>query len=270
MAPNHKVVSHNEWIEARKKLLAKEKEFTRLRDQLSRAAPRAALGAGRQGVRVRGPERQADAGRPVRRQEPAGRLSLHVRPRDWDAGCPHCSFWADNFNGIIVHLNHRDVTMVAVSRAPLCQARRLSRSAWAGASSGFRRPAPTSTSTTMSRSRRTRWRRRQGLQLSGRKRGTRSGGHQRVLQGRDGRDLPHLLDLRARPRHAERRLPLPRPACRRVATKAAAASVLGAPPRRVRSLKTVLASPRAASSRSRGSIFSPAPECRRWIWAAAR
>jgi predicted dithiol-disulfide oxidoreductase (DUF899 family) len=37
---------------------------------------------------------------------------------DWEAGCPHCSFWADNFNPIIVHLNHRDVTMVAVSRAP--------------------------------------------------------------------------------------------------------------------------------------------------------
>jgi predicted dithiol-disulfide oxidoreductase (DUF899 family) len=37
---------------------------------------------------------------------------------DWDAGCPHCSRWADNFNGIIVHLNQRDVTMIAVSRAP--------------------------------------------------------------------------------------------------------------------------------------------------------
>lgn len=36
----------------------------------------------------------------------------------WDEGCPHCSFWADNFNGIIVHLNQRDVTMIAVSRAP--------------------------------------------------------------------------------------------------------------------------------------------------------
>jgi predicted dithiol-disulfide oxidoreductase (DUF899 family) len=35
-----------------------------------------------------------------------------------DAACEHCSFWADNFNGIIVHLNHRDVTMIAVSRAP--------------------------------------------------------------------------------------------------------------------------------------------------------
>jgi predicted dithiol-disulfide oxidoreductase (DUF899 family) len=37
---------------------------------------------------------------------------------DWEAGCPHCSRWADNFNGIIVHLNRRDVTMVAISRAP--------------------------------------------------------------------------------------------------------------------------------------------------------
>ena len=37
---------------------------------------------------------------------------------DWDAGCKACSFWADNFNGIIVHLHHRDVTMLAVSRAP--------------------------------------------------------------------------------------------------------------------------------------------------------
>ncbi|MBI5698126.1 MAG: DUF899 domain-containing protein, partial [Thaumarchaeota archaeon] len=35
----------------------------------------------------------------------------------WNAGCLHCSFWADNFNGIIIHLNQRDVTMVAVSRA---------------------------------------------------------------------------------------------------------------------------------------------------------
>ena len=37
---------------------------------------------------------------------------------DWEAGCPHCSFWADNFDEIIVHLNQRDVTMLAVSRAP--------------------------------------------------------------------------------------------------------------------------------------------------------
>jgi predicted dithiol-disulfide oxidoreductase (DUF899 family) len=37
---------------------------------------------------------------------------------DWDAGCPPCSHWADNFDRVIVHLNQRDVTMIAVSRAP--------------------------------------------------------------------------------------------------------------------------------------------------------
>jgi predicted dithiol-disulfide oxidoreductase (DUF899 family) len=37
---------------------------------------------------------------------------------DWEAGCKSCSFWADNFNGIVPHLNQRDVTFVAISRAP--------------------------------------------------------------------------------------------------------------------------------------------------------
>jgi predicted dithiol-disulfide oxidoreductase (DUF899 family) len=37
----------------------------------------------------------------------------------WDAGCKSCSFWADNFNGIDVHLKHRDVNFLAISRAPL-------------------------------------------------------------------------------------------------------------------------------------------------------
>lgn len=39
----------------------------------------------------------------------------------WAEGCKHCSFWADNYNGIVVHLAHRDVTLVAVSRAPLAK-----------------------------------------------------------------------------------------------------------------------------------------------------
>jgi predicted dithiol-disulfide oxidoreductase (DUF899 family) len=40
---------------------------------------------------------------------------------DWEEGCKSCSFWADNFNGIAIHLNHRDVTFAAVSRAPLAK-----------------------------------------------------------------------------------------------------------------------------------------------------
>ena len=48
----------------------------------------------------------------------------------------HCSFWADNFNGIIVHLNQRDVTMIAISRAPFDKLPFI-RSVWAGISNGF-------------------------------------------------------------------------------------------------------------------------------------
>jgi predicted dithiol-disulfide oxidoreductase (DUF899 family) len=40
---------------------------------------------------------------------------------EWTAGCPICSYWADSFNGVIVHLNQRDVTMLCASRAPLAQ-----------------------------------------------------------------------------------------------------------------------------------------------------
>jgi predicted dithiol-disulfide oxidoreductase (DUF899 family) len=40
-------------------------------------------------------------------------------PPEWDAGCPHCSFWADNFNGTPVHLSARDVSFTAISRAPI-------------------------------------------------------------------------------------------------------------------------------------------------------
>ena len=60
------VVSHEEWVSRRTAFLAKEKEFTRLRDELTKAAQRAAVGGGHQVVCVRGPKWQADAGRAVR------------------------------------------------------------------------------------------------------------------------------------------------------------------------------------------------------------
>lgn len=114
----HKVVLQEEWIQARKQLLAKEKEFTRLRDELSqqrRALP---------WVRVNkdyvfeGPN-----GKVTLAQLFDGRHQLIVYHfmlgPEWDAGCKSCSFWADNFNGIDIHLAHRDVTFLAISRAPL-------------------------------------------------------------------------------------------------------------------------------------------------------
>jgi predicted dithiol-disulfide oxidoreductase (DUF899 family) len=113
----HRVVSHDEWIAARTAFLAKEKEFTRLRDQLSlerRALPWEAVDKDYVFDGPNGPE--------TLRELFDGRSQLVVYhfmfDPAWDAGCPHCSRWADSFNGAIVHLNQRDVTMVAISRAP--------------------------------------------------------------------------------------------------------------------------------------------------------
>jgi len=117
MAKSHKVVSKSEWIKARRRLLSREKAFTRLRDKLSRA---------RRNLPWEKVEKEYVFSGPRGRQTLAelfdGRSQLIVYHfmfgPDWDAGCPHCSRWADNFNGVIVHLNQRDVTMIAVSRAP--------------------------------------------------------------------------------------------------------------------------------------------------------
>jgi len=112
----HRVASRDEWIEARKRLLVKEKEFTRLRDQLSQQRRDLPWEAVAKAYVFDGPD-----GKQTLSELFGGRSQLIVYhfmfAPDWDAGCPHCSRWADNFDGIIVHLNQRDVTMVAVSRA---------------------------------------------------------------------------------------------------------------------------------------------------------
>ena len=113
----HAVVSQSEWLAARKALLAKEKEFSKARDQLS---------AARRGLPWVKVDKTYVFDGPAGKQSLAdlfdGRSQLVVYHfmfgPDWNAGCLHCSHWADNFNGIIVHLNQRDVTMVAISRAP--------------------------------------------------------------------------------------------------------------------------------------------------------
>jgi predicted dithiol-disulfide oxidoreductase (DUF899 family) len=113
----HAVVSHEEWLTARRQLLAKEKELTRLRDRLSeerRALPWEKV---EKAYTFDGP-----SGRETLAQLFEGRSQLLVYHfmfgPDWKEGCKSCSFWADNFNGAVEHLKHRDVTMIAVSRAP--------------------------------------------------------------------------------------------------------------------------------------------------------
>jgi predicted dithiol-disulfide oxidoreductase (DUF899 family) len=114
---DHRVVSHDEWLSARRTLLQKEKEFTRQGDELSRQVRELPWEAVTKEYVFNG--RAGDETLP---DLFAGRSQLVVyhfmfHPDD-KAGCPHCSLRADGFNGIIAHLNQRDVTMVVVSRAP--------------------------------------------------------------------------------------------------------------------------------------------------------
>ncbi len=113
---NHKIVSQSEWMEARKDLLVKEKEFTILRDQLNQKRRDLPWVQVNKEYVFDGPDGKQNLSELF-----DGRSQLIVYHfmfgPSWDAGCPSCSFWADNFNKIIIHLNQRDVTMIAVSRA---------------------------------------------------------------------------------------------------------------------------------------------------------
>ena len=117
----HKIVSRDEWLAARKAHLAGGEGAHPAARPARAAAPRAALGEGREGVRLRRPRRHGNACRPVRRTQPADRPALHARRRGWKEGCVGCSFAADHIDGALVHLEHHDVTFVAVSRAPLAE-----------------------------------------------------------------------------------------------------------------------------------------------------
>jgi len=115
---DHTVVSHEEWIAARKELLAKEKEFSRLRDALSEQ---------RRSLPWEKVETPYVFGGPDGQETLAdlfdGRSQLIVYhfmfDPAWDEGCKSCSFLADHYDPSTVHLRQRDVTLVTVSRAPL-------------------------------------------------------------------------------------------------------------------------------------------------------
>jgi predicted dithiol-disulfide oxidoreductase (DUF899 family) len=117
---DHPVVSHGEWLAARIAFLAKEKELSRLRDELGRqrrALPWERVDKAYVFHGPRGTESLADL------FGPRSQLAVYhfMFAPEWEAGCKSCSFWADNFDGIDVHLAHRDVSFVGVSRAPLAK-----------------------------------------------------------------------------------------------------------------------------------------------------
>ena len=114
----HTVVAKDEWVEASKRLLAKEKEFTRLRDQLS--AERRALPWLRidKDYIFDGPNGRETLAQLFGDQSQLVIYHFMFAP-EWEVGCKSCSFWADNFNGITAHLRQRDVAFAAIARAPL-------------------------------------------------------------------------------------------------------------------------------------------------------
>jgi predicted dithiol-disulfide oxidoreductase (DUF899 family) len=122
----HKIVSHDEWTKARKALLAKEKEFTRARDRLSaerRALPWVKLDKAYMFETPAGTKKLSDLF--------DGRSQLVVYHfmlgPGWEEGCPSCSYLADHFDGANIHLAQRDVTLIAVSRAPLAEIEKFRR-----------------------------------------------------------------------------------------------------------------------------------------------
>jgi predicted dithiol-disulfide oxidoreductase (DUF899 family) len=114
----HPVVSHEEWVAARKALMAKEKAFTRLREELARERRQLPWERVEKDYVFEAPE-----GRVTLADLFAGKSQLIVYHfmfgPDYEEGCPSCSYWADNFNGLDVHLAARDTALVAISRAPL-------------------------------------------------------------------------------------------------------------------------------------------------------
>ena len=116
-AVDHKVVSHQEWVMARRAFLVREKEFTQAREAMAEK------------LRELPWERvekeyvfQGEKGRVTLAELFAGRSQLIVYHfmfgPDWTEGCPGCSFTADHIDGPNQHLSHHDVTLMCISHAP--------------------------------------------------------------------------------------------------------------------------------------------------------
>jgi predicted dithiol-disulfide oxidoreductase (DUF899 family) len=112
----HKVVSNTEWLDARKKFLAKEKELTRMRDELSRQRRELPWERVEKNYVFDGPN-----GKESLADLFGGKSQLLIYHfmfgPGWEQGCQSCSLISDNIDGSLVHLAERDVTLMAVSRA---------------------------------------------------------------------------------------------------------------------------------------------------------
>ncbi len=114
----HKVVSQKQWLAARKSLLAKEKKFSRLRDQLNQQRRNLPWEKVEKAYRFDGPNGQEALAELFGDKSQLIVYHFMFGP-GWKEGCAHCSFWADHFDSVNFHLGQRDTTFVVVSRAPL-------------------------------------------------------------------------------------------------------------------------------------------------------
>jgi len=117
---SHPVVSHAEWLAARKEFLKKEKEFTRLRDELSRQRRELPWEKVEKDYIFEAPGGKQSLGDLF-----AGRSQLVIYHfmlgPGWSEGCKSCSYLADHFDGTSIHLANRDATLAVISRAPIAE-----------------------------------------------------------------------------------------------------------------------------------------------------
>ena len=114
----HKVVTQKDWLSARKRLLVKEKRFSEARDQMNRERRTLPWVKVEKEYLFDSPEGKVRLAELFDRKSQLVVYHFMFGP-DWDEGCPHCSFWADHYDGVNYHLGQRDTTLVVVSRAPL-------------------------------------------------------------------------------------------------------------------------------------------------------
>jgi predicted dithiol-disulfide oxidoreductase (DUF899 family) len=123
---NHAVVSHERWMAQRKSLLAREKELTRLGDEIARERRALPWERIEKNYVFDAPEgRRTLADLFEGRRQPL--VQHFMLGPGWEQGCASCSFMADHADGMNVHLAHRDITMLAISRAPLAEIERFRR-----------------------------------------------------------------------------------------------------------------------------------------------
>jgi predicted dithiol-disulfide oxidoreductase (DUF899 family) len=113
-----RIVSHEEWLKAQQAHLAKEKAFTHQRDELAHARRDLPWERIDKNYVFDAPE-----GKVTLSDLFGGKVQLIVQHfmfgADWNEGCPSCSFWTDNFNGVASHLAARDTAFVLISRGPI-------------------------------------------------------------------------------------------------------------------------------------------------------